>query len=225
MSLPILSHSHLALAVYPSCIMWLVAIALPRLVPALARSLGAQSALWWLTLTLSLASLVPSVSLMGEAYQLLPIFAAIAGILQVAFGKSSDSATAGRAIVAIELLLLIAACAVIALPAPFLPWSHGATMVIILMGVAVFAFMTTQGMTPLLTWLGIALALAGAALAYRHGAVMAAVVMAIGINGLLAFHASLAFHDQDPGHSAAKARCVLAYLPALLSVEYLVFGF
>lgn len=226
MSLPILSHSHLALAVYPSCIMWLVAIALPRLVPALARSPRTQSALWWLTLTLSLACLVPSISLTGEVYQLLPIFAAMMGILQVLFGKGGDSATARRSMVAVEIAVLIAACGFIAAPAPFLPWSHVATSAMIIMAAAVFALITLHGITPLLAGLGLALALGGAAIAYGHGAVMAAIVMAIAINALVADLAQLAFDASGARHRlASKARWVLAYLPALLAVEYLVFGY
>lgn len=224
MSLPILSHSHLALAVYPSCIMWLVATALPRFVPALARSPRVQSALWWITLTLSLAYIVPSVSLTSEAYQLLPIFTALLGILQVLLSKEGGSAAARRIIVATEVALLIVACAIIALPAPFLPWSHVATSAFTIMAAAIFALVTLKGITPLLAWLGLSLAIGGAALAYCQGAVMAAIVLAIAINALVAYLAQLAFHT-DRHDVTSKARCVLAYLPALLAVEYLVFGY
>lgn len=206
--------------------MWLVAIALPRLVPALSRSPRAQSALWWLTLTLSLACLVPSISLTSEAYQLLPIFTALMGILQVLFSKRSKSGTIRRVIIAIEVVLLLAACATIANPAPFLPWRHVATSAFIVLAAAVFALVTLQGITSLLTWLGLLLTLGGAALAYRHGAVMAAIVLAIAINAVLAYLAQLAFHlDGARDGLASKARCVLAYLPALLAVEYLIFGY
>lgn len=222
------SYGHIALAAYPICLMWLVAAALPALLPTLRRSYRSRVGLWWLSLALGYAYGVSRVYGL-DGYGLLPL-------LTIGFGLCS--LLSWRKL--LPLGLLAAACAVIVWPAQYLDLTAILSLgFIALVTVAiwrsVFALLlsTTKGIWWLMGW-AFVLLVSAAILAYRSSSPLAAVVLLIGANALLTAkadglwqHSPLASFgaraQQDLGYD--QLRFIIIAVPVLLSVEYLVFGF
>lgn len=230
-----LPHSDLALVVYPSCLLWLLAILLPSLFPALKKRPPAGALIWWAVMIFGyyrLASAQPDLPLANiTGYQLLPILAAaIASLSLISYGLGRSGhrlllrrhglgSCIAAAVIAsqvsywsVPLALAIAAIAVSAIALGWLMWRAGERWP---------KLREAPGDAAIAALLVIA-----AALSYSQGAVLIASALALGANGVLVLAAvTLIGAPHGSQLTADKRVFVLITAPAVLACEYALFGY
>lgn len=221
-------YSHLALVIYPACLLWLVAFTLPYIIAPLKASAFWRALLFWGIMAFSYAQLSPNT---GSSTSFFDFSGGIYGVLPLAALAVGIPSLLGLPTRWWQLVLLLAGTALIAADASYWPTNRSVLLLIVL-AVSFAAWWALSHRPPAAQARGashhrLTLALGGITLlaipfVYTSGAVLAALVLALNVNGLVVAALTLR-KDQKLWEDIALFLLVTA--PALIAVEWAIFGY